>query len=53
LDAALFYRPGEAWRLQANVENLLDRRYAASANSNTNITPGAPRSMRLTLSRQF
>jgi catecholate siderophore receptor len=28
--------------MQVNVENLFDKKYYASANSNTNITPGSP-----------
>lgn len=47
LDAALFYRASSSLRVQLNLENLLDRRYAASAHSNDNISPGAPRSLRL------
>ncbi len=53
LDAALFYEVSRRLRLQANAENVLDRRYFASANSNTNITPGSPRAVRLTLQAQF
>jgi catecholate siderophore receptor len=49
LDAALFYRITNTMRLQLNVENLLDKSYYVSANSDTNITPGAPRAVRLTL----
>ena len=53
LDAALFYDVTRRLRLQANVENVLDRRYFVSAHSNTNITPGSPRAVRLTLQTQF
>ncbi|MFT3817273.1 MAG: TonB-dependent siderophore receptor [Rubrivivax sp.] len=48
-DAALFYAPSPRWRLQLNVENLFDRRYAAFAHNNNNITPGAPLALRLGL----
>ena len=41
-DAALFYSLTEKLRLQANLENLTNRRYFLNADSNTNITP-APR----------
>ena len=53
LDAALFYDLSRRLRVQANVENLLDGRYFVSAHSNTNITPGSPRALRLTLQAQF
>ena len=33
--------------LQANVENLLDTRYYINADSNTNISPGFPRTLRV------
>jgi catecholate siderophore receptor len=53
VDAALFYTLGKDYRLQLNVENLFDKRYWASANSNSNITPGSPRALRLTLNAKF
>ncbi|MFT3664907.1 TonB-dependent siderophore receptor [Piscinibacter sp.] len=46
-DGALFYAPSRHLRVQLNVENLFDTRYHAFAHSNTNITPGAPRALRL------
>lgn len=53
MDAALYYTPSPGLRLQANVENLLDRRYHAFAHSNNNIMPGAPRTLRLALTTAF
>jgi catecholate siderophore receptor len=53
VDAALFYSFNESWRLQGNVENLFDRRYLANADSNTNITPGSPRALRVGLTARF
>jgi catecholate siderophore receptor len=47
VDGALFYTLTQKLRAQLNVENLLDTNYYATAHSNTNITPGAPRSVRL------
>lgn len=41
-DAAVYYKISKTIQLQVNIENLLDKRYYASANSNTNITPGSP-----------
>jgi len=52
-DAALFYSLTERIRLQANVENLFDRRYIANTDSNTNISPGSPRAVRLALVARF
>ncbi len=44
LDAALFWSVTPEMEIQLNVENLGNVRYFASANSNNNISPGAPRS---------
>lgn len=52
-DAAAFYTFNEHWRLQANVENLTNKRYFANADNNTNISPGAPRSVKFTLAARF
>lgn len=49
VDGALFYRPSARWGLQLNLENLANRRYYASANGNNNITPGAPRTLTLSV----
>ncbi len=48
-DAAVFYSFDEHWRLQANFENLFNRKYYVNADSNTNISPGSPRAARLAL----
>jgi catecholate siderophore receptor len=53
VDAALYYTLGERWHLQANVENLLDRKYYANADSNTNISPGSPLAVRVLLRTSF
>jgi len=53
IDAALYVPLGGSLRLQANVENLLDRRYYANADSNTNISPGSPRAVRIGLTASF
>ncbi|MCX6937089.1 MAG: TonB-dependent siderophore receptor [Verrucomicrobia bacterium] len=52
-DAAVFYRLSEHLRAQLNVENLFDRAYYATAHNNTNITPGSPLAIRLTLTAHF
>lgn len=53
LDAAVFLTLSDAVRVQLNVENLLDETYYASAHSNDNILPGAPRSVYLGLNLRF
>jgi catecholate siderophore receptor len=52
-DAAVYYSFGERWRLQGNVENLFDHGYFINAHSNTNITPGSPRALRVGLTARF
>jgi catecholate siderophore receptor len=52
-DAALFYSVTEKVRVQANIENLSNRRYYINADSNNNISPGSPRAVRLGLTARF
>jgi catecholate siderophore receptor len=52
-DAALYYRINEKVGLQANLENLLDKKYFINADSNDNISPGTPRVVRLLLTWRF
>jgi len=49
VDAALYYKASDQVSAQLNVANIFDKGYYASANSNTNITPGSPRAVRLSL----
>ena len=53
VDAAVYVPLARGVRLQANVENLLDRRYYINADSNTNISPGSPRAIRVGLTTRF
>lgn len=53
VDAALFYAISGKMRLQLNVENLLDAAYYINADSNTNISPGSPRALRIALTTRF
>ncbi len=53
VDAAVFYSLTEKLRMQANLENLFDARYYASANGNNNISPGAKRAIRIGLNVRF
>jgi catecholate siderophore receptor len=52
-DAAVFYTFNEHWRLQANVENLLDKKYYLNADNNNNISPGSLRGARVALTARF
>ncbi len=52
-DAAAYYTINRHLRLQANLENLFDRRYFVSAHSNDNITPGSPRAVRVAVTTGF
>ena len=53
-DAALYYTfAGGRTRLALNVENLFDRRYYPTADGNNNISPGAPRNVRVTMNTVF
>ncbi|HYF40533.1 MAG TPA: TonB-dependent siderophore receptor [Gemmatimonadales bacterium] len=53
VDAAAYYTANRYLRVQVNLENLFDRRYYATAHSNNNITPGSPRSVRVSMVTGF
>ncbi|WP_232298012.1 TonB-dependent siderophore receptor [Nitrosospira sp. NpAV] len=53
LDSAMFVRLNKTLRVQANIENIADIEYVASAHNNNNILPGAPRIYRLTVIANF
>ncbi|HQY49611.1 MAG TPA: TonB-dependent receptor, partial [Thermomonas sp.] len=52
-DGALYWTVSPTLQLQLNVENLANKRYFASANSNNNISPGAPRSAWLSVNFRY
>ncbi len=53
-DGAIYYAFADGkTRLALNVENLFDKKYYATAHNDNNISPGAPRNARLTLSTRF
>jgi catecholate siderophore receptor len=52
-DGALYFTITEKVGVQANLENLLDKKYFINADSNDNISPGSPRSVRLSLTWKF
>ena len=49
VDGALFVGLVPRVRLQLNVENALNRRYFATSHGNNNIMPGAPRTIRISV----
>ncbi|HJU68317.1 MAG TPA: TonB-dependent siderophore receptor [Gemmatimonadaceae bacterium] len=49
VDAAAFLTLTESMRAQLNLENVLDERYYPTSHGNNNIAPGAPRSVRFSL----
>jgi catecholate siderophore receptor len=53
VDAAMFYAVSDAIKVQLNIENLLDAAYFSDAHNNFNISPGAPRNARLTVTTRF
>lgn len=53
VDAAVFWKLNQNFRLQLNVENLLDEDYYVNAHSTSNISPGSPRSFRVGLVSNF
>ena len=53
IDAALYFKLNDMWKAQLNVENLLDKKYWASADGNNNISPGATRTFRVSLTANF
>jgi len=53
IDAAAYYNINANYQVQLNVENLGDRKYYMYANGDNNITPGSPRSVRMTVRANF
>jgi catecholate siderophore receptor len=50
LDGGLFLSPTRDVRAQLNVENITNRLYYPTSQGNNNIMPGAPRTLKLSLS---
>jgi catecholate siderophore receptor len=53
IDGALFYDLSKKTRIALNVENVFDKRYFPTVDGDNNISPGAPRNMRVTLYQSF
>jgi catecholate siderophore receptor len=52
-DLAVFYALTKDLRLQANLENAFDKTYWTNADSNTNLSPGFGRTLRVALTAAF
>lgn len=53
-DGAIYYAfPGRRVAMQFNVENIFNKRYYPTVDGDNNISPGAPRNARLTVSLAF
>jgi catecholate siderophore receptor len=53
VDGAIYYDITPQVRLQANVENIFNKRYFVNAHTNNNIQPGAPTTIRAAVSFNF
>ena len=53
VDGAVYVALTWRLRLQVNAENLFNRTYFVNADSNTNISPGSPRAVRVALVARF
>jgi len=53
IDGGVFYTLNEHWKAQINVENIFNKGYWASADGNNNISPGQPRTIRVTAAAKF
>ena len=53
VDVAAFYALAKGLRVQANLENAFDKKYWTNADSNTNLSPGVGRALRVALTAGF
>jgi len=53
VDAAAYFRIAEKWKLQTHFDNLLNGKYFLNADGNNNISPGGPRSVKVSLIAAF
>ena len=53
VDAGVCAKVDENWRVQLNIENIFNKGYWATADGNNNISPGQPRTFRLTAIAKF
>src|SRR5215475_7475880 len=52
-DAAVYVKINETWRAQVNIENIFNKGYWSTADGNNNLSPGQPRTIRLTAIARF
>lgn len=53
VDLGIYAKINETWKAQFNIENLFDKGYWASADGNNNLSPGQPRTFRLSATANF
>ena len=53
VDAGVFRKIDETWRVQLNIENLFNKGYWASADGDNNISPGQGRTFRVSATARF
>jgi catecholate siderophore receptor len=53
VDAGAYAQINEIWRAQLNIENVFNKGYWATADGNNNISPGQPRTFRLSAIARF
>jgi catecholate siderophore receptor len=53
VDVAAYFRLAEKWKVQAHFDNALNRKYYVNADGNNNISPGGPRSVKVSLIAAF
>jgi catecholate siderophore receptor len=53
VDVAAFYALTKGLRLQINIENAFDTKYWINADSNTNLSPGSGRALRVAVAAAF
>ena len=52
-DTALYVKINETWKGQLNIENIFNKGYWASADGNNNLSPGQPRTFRVSATAKF
>ena len=53
VDGAVYYNFDKKTRVALNIENIGDKRYFPTVDGDNNISPGAPRTWRVTLAKSF
>ncbi|HEX7792677.1 MAG TPA: TonB-dependent siderophore receptor [Afipia sp.] len=53
VDGGLYYKHDATWSAQLTVQNLFDKGYWASADGNNNLSPGQPRTFRVSATARF